>query len=314
MAHRLTGTHVFHPDLRLAARLLPSGFAGRTTTAAMRRAAALGRDRSPDIVEQVSETASVRVHRPASVPDPAPAVLWIHGGGLVLGTARQDDGLCRRFAAETGALVASVEYRLAPEHRFPAALEDCYAALTWLAAAPDIDAGRIAIAGGSAGGGLAAALAIMARDKGEIRPAFQLLVYPMLDDRTAARPDPGAATRRLWNNRANRYGWASYLGREPGSDGVSSYAAPARCSDLAGLPPAWIGVGSVDLFHDEDVEYARRLTASGVPCRLDVVDGAFHGFDYVAGAAVARRFADLRIEALRAGLTGTPQTGDGMLR
>ena len=240
--------------------------------------------------------AGVRLFRPAGATGPTPALLWIHGGGYVLGSARQDDRLCRGFSRRLGITVTSVEYRLAPEHPYPIPLEDCYAALTWLAALPAVDADRVAIAGASAGGGLAAALALLARDRGEITPALEVLVYPMLDDRssaTAANPN-----YRLWNTRSNRFGWKAYLG-----DTDPQVAVPARRDDLGGLPPAWIGVGTHDLFHDEDLAYAARLTGAGVPCHVEVVPGAFHGFDMlVPKAQVSRRFFDSQCDSLRAAL------------
>ena len=205
--------------------------------------------------------------RPASA-NPAPALLWIHGGGYVMGTAKQDDRLCRRFARELGVTVAAVDYRLAPEHPYPAPLEDCYAALTWLAALPAVDPARVAIGGASAGGGLTAALALLARDRGEVTPTLQLLAYPMLDDRSASGPEN--PNYRLWSPKSNRFGWAAYLGNAD-----PNIAVPARHEDLSGLPPAWIGVGTNDLFHDEDLAYAERLTAAGVPCQVEVVPGAF---------------------------------------
>jgi acetyl esterase/lipase len=221
----------------------------------------------------------------------------------VLGTAARDDPVCRQFAAEAGVLVASVEYRLAPEHPFPAPLEDCYAALKWLASRPNVDSARIAIGGSSAGGGLAAALAILAHERGEVPVAFQLLVYPMLDDRTAKRDDLDESRFRMWNNKANRFGWQAYIGREPGRDDIPGLAAPARYQDLSGLPPAWVGVGTLDLFFDEDVAFAERLRAAGVECEFVAVTGAFHGFDYlVGGSPVARDFRASQVRALRIGL------------
>lgn len=240
--------------------------------------------------------ASVRVQRPGSASGPGPALLWIHGGGYVIGNAAQDDGLCQRFSRELGITVGSVDYRLAPEHPYPAALEDCYAALLRLAELPEVDATRIAIGGASAGGGLAAALALLARDRGEVRPVLQVLSYPMLDDRSAALP----ANRdyRLWSPSANAFGWASYLG-----DADPAVAVPARRDDLAGLAPAWLGVGSLDLFHDEDVAYARRLQEAGVPCALEVVDGAFHGFDLLTPkTGVSQAYFASQCERLRAAL------------
>jgi acetyl esterase/lipase len=204
----------------------------------------------------------------------------------------QDDATCRRFARALGAVVAAVEYRLAPEHPFPTPLHDCHDALAWLASRDDVDADRVAIGGASAGGGLAAGLALLARDRGEVGPVKQVLAYPMLDDRTVLRNDIDERSLRLWDNRANRFGWSSYTGLPPGSPRISGLAAPARHDDLTGLPPAWIGVGTLDLFHDEDVAYAERLRSAGVDCELDIVDGAFHGFDIVrAGAQVSKAFA-----------------------
>jgi acetyl esterase/lipase len=258
----------------------------------------LQRGRSHGDVEvlTLSSGVGVRLHRPTGVSQPAPALLWIHGGGYVMGSAQQDDRLCRRFARELGITVAAVDYRLAPEHPYPASLEDCYSALTWLAALPAVDPARVAIGGASAGGGLAAALALLARDRGEVTPTLQLLAYPMLDDRTGAGPDN--PNYRLWGPKSNRFGWAAYLG---GAD--PQVAVPARRDDLSGLPPAWIGVGTHDLFHDEDLAYAERLTQAGVPCQVQVIDGAFHGFDQVVPkAAVSRAFFANQCASLRAAL------------
>jgi acetyl esterase/lipase len=229
-------------------------------------------------------------------------MLWIHGGGFVMGSAAQDDALCRHFAEELGIVVASVDYRLAPESRFPVPLDDCHDALAWLADRPYVDATRIAVGGASAGGGLAAALAILARQRGEVSLSFQLLTYPMLDDRTGCRTGIDERHFRLWNNRSNRFGWQSYTGLAPGSPGVTGLAAPARCDDLSGLPPAWIGVGTLDLFHDEDLDYAERLSAVGVECAVVEVPGAFHGFDLVAKATVVRQFRASQVAALAGAL------------
>ncbi len=230
-------------------------------------------------------------------------MLWIHGGGMVMGTAAQDDAICRHFSEELGITVAAVDYRLAPEHPFPVPLDDCHDALRWLAHQPGVDTTRIVVGGASAGGGLAAGLALLARRRGEVRLAFQLLSYPMLDDRTATRVDSGARKRRLWSNASNRFGWQSYLGRAPGGGDVDGLAAPARADDLAHLPPAWIGVGTADLFYEEDVAYAERLNAAGVACALDVVQGAFHGFDVIRpNAGVARAFRTAQTAALAAAL------------
>jgi acetyl esterase/lipase len=243
----------------------------------------------------------VRLHRPVGVSTPAPALLWIHGGGYIMGSARQDDMLCRRFARTLGITVAALDYRLAPEHPYPAALEDCYAALTWLAGLPAVDHERVAFGGGSGGGGLAAALAFWARDRGEVTPVLQVLAYPMLDDRSSDRPEIDASGHRLWSFDSNRFGWSAYLG-----DADPDVAVPARRDDLAGLAPAWIGVGTHDLFHDEDLAYAERLKAAGVPCHVDVVDGAFHVFDLVAPKVqVSQSFFNSQCAALREAFTAT---------
>jgi acetyl esterase/lipase len=217
----------------------------------------------------------LRVFRPEQRRHSA-ALLWIHGGGLVLGSARMDDRFCAATARELGIVVASVEYRRAPQHPFPAALDDCLAAWTWLAAT---EGPRIAVGGQSAGGGLAAALTQRLHDADGADPVAQLLFCPMLDDRTAARRDLDAADHLMWHNRDNLFGWSSYLGREPGTPDLPPYAVPARRTDLTGLPPTWIGVGDIDLFHDEDRDYADRLTAAGVDTTFVLVPGAPHAFE-----------------------------------
>ncbi|QUQ63932.1 alpha/beta hydrolase [Kutzneria sp. CA-103260] len=293
---------VFHPDLRLA-RFLPRTVTTPALLPVMRFMTRMAARTTPPDVEVVAvgEQASVRVFRPASGRRSAPALLWIHGGGYVAGNAAFEDTFCREVAGRLDVVVASVEYRLAPEHPFPAPLDDCYAGLRWLADDPGVDRARIAIGGASAGGGLAAGLALMARDRGEIAPVFQLLVYPMLDDRTADRADIDPRTLRVWSQRSNRFGWRSYLGSAVKD--VPYLAAAGRCEDLTGLPPAWIGVGTADLFHDEDVRYAARLTEAGVPCALEIVPGAYHGFDAIErSAGVSRQFTQTQLSVLDAAL------------
>jgi acetyl esterase/lipase len=286
----------FHPDLRRIARFIPRQLVTPTTLPILRMGTRLMGRKAPEDVEVLTLTSGVgvRLYRPASASAAGPALLWIHGGGYVIGNAAQDDVLCRRFARELGATVASVDYRLAPEHPYPTSLEDCYSALTWLARLPSVDPARVAVGGASAGGGLAAALALLARDRAEIPVAAQLLVYPMLDDRTVDRDGLDNTGHRLWNQSSNKFGWASYLG-----DADPDIAVPARREDLSGLPPAWMGVGTLDLFHDEDVVYAERLKAAGVPCEVEVVPGAFHGFDgIVPKAEVSQSFFNSQCAAL----------------
>ncbi|MBF6204220.1 alpha/beta hydrolase [Streptomyces gardneri] len=235
-------------------------------------------------------------------------MLFIHGGGYVLGTASLGDHFCRRVAARLGAVAASVEYRRAPRHRFPAPLEDCYAALRWLAAQPDVDAERIAIVGESAGGGLGAVLALLAGERAEVRPVLQALSYPMLDDRTAERTDIDPRRLRMRSQRHNRLGWRAYLG--PVANGpVPPLAAPARYVDLSAAPSAWIGVGTNDLFYDENIAYADRLRQAGVPCTLHEVRGGYHGFELIEHRApVSRAFSRARMTALDEALNGKGRT------
>ncbi|CAM3725766.1 MFS transporter [Tsukamurella ocularis] len=232
------------------------------------------------------------------------ALLWIHGGGTVIGAPEVDHRRCVRMARDTGTVVVSTRYRLAPEHPFPAGHDDCYAALRWLhdgAAARGIDASRIGVGGASAGGGLAAGVVQRAVDEG-LPVAFQLLVYPMLDDRTPVRPADHRGAL-VWTRRSNAFAWDAYLGAGHAERDVPAYAAPARRSGLTGLPPAWIGVGDLDLFHDEDVDYARRLEAAGVPVDLLVEPGMYHAADLLAPRATPiRAFNRSAIGALRRGL------------
>ena len=295
----------FHPDLRRVARWLPRAAVSRRTLKPVRMFTGLqARIPTSDVSVNGVGPISVRVHRPASSDRPLPALLWVHGGGYVIGTAAMDDALCRHFAESLGIVVAAVEYRLAPEHRFPVPLHDCHDALAWLARQPHVDPTRIAVGGASAGGGLAAAVALLARERGEVQLAFQLLAYPMLDDRTAARADLDESKFRLWNNAANRFGWQSYTGHPPGSVEVGGLAAPSRYDDISGLPPAWIGVGTLDLFYQEGLAYASRLRGADVECELDIVEGAFHGFDYIRPkAAVSQAFRSSQVKALAAALT-----------
>lgn len=232
-----------------------------------------------------------------------PAILHTHGGGFILGRAEGEVGYLQQLAKELDCVIASVEYRLAPETRYTGSIEDNYAGLRWLyreAKSFGVDAARIAVLGESAGGGHAALLAITARDRGEVPLIFQSLIYPMLDDRTGSTAHlPGFIGAVGWDAPANRYGWRSFLGMAPGGR-VPPAAVPARVDDLRGLPPAFIAVGGVDLFVSEDVTYARRLTESGVPTELLVVPGAFHAFDRVAPETPqGRRFTQAKLSALR---------------
>lgn len=239
-----------------------------------------------------------------------PVYLHMHGGGFVSGRVTRNPGIQQMLAQQAGCLLVSVDYRLAPETRFPGALDDNYAALRWLhdqADALGIDRARIAIGGDSAGGGHAAMLAIAARDRGEFPVAFQLLVYPMLDDRTGStQAVPPHMGKIAWTAGSNRFGWASLLGQAPGLKSVPPGSVPARTQNLAGLPPTFIAVGGLDLFAPEDIAYARRLNEAAVPVELLVVPGAFHAFQITSpDARVSRQFKAAIVAALRRGLAVT---------
>jgi len=307
---RQPGDRAFHPELA-AARWIPPFSYGPRLARMMRGLRPRAGDPGAGVTAEeivVSPTVSLRVLRPATAAVDLPALLWIHGGGHLFGAPEQDDGANAALVRELGIVVAAARYRLGAEAPAPASADDCYAALEHLAEHAEelgIDARRIAVGGASAGGGIAAGVVLLAHDRGRIPIACQLLVYPMLDDRTAGRDDLDSLRVRMWTPKSNRLGWATYLGTEPGSDDVPDYAAPARREDLTGLPPAWIGVGTLDLFHDEDVDYARRLERAGVPVELVVVPGAFHGFDQLfAETRVVRDFRRSQADALRrAGLS-----------
>ena len=243
------------------------------------------------------------------VVDPAPSetgkplLLHMHGGGFMM----VDPTLMPRLqaiATDCDCVVVSVDYRLAPETRYSGSLEDNYAALKWAyahATELGIDRSRIAVGGESAGGTHAASLAIHARDRNEVPIVFQLLIYPALDDRTgSSQPVPPAIGNFMWTASANRLAWSSLLGVPAGSSKVPAAAVPSRVASVAGLPPAWIGVGSIDLFVEEDMDYARRLVHAGVATELLVMRGAFHGFDiFVPDAEASRQFTASWKSALR---------------
>ena len=271
------------PELRVPTRLpFPEASeAGRAV--GMARRIVPGPTGAPDV--------EVLVFTPPDAAGPMACIFHIHGGGYVMGAAGPQEPVHRTTAARLGCVIVTVEYRLAPETPFPGPIEDCYATLAWVfdnAAELGVDATRIGVMGESAGGGLAAGLALLARDRGRYRLAFQHLIYPMIDDRTCTAADPHPHVGEyIWTPHNNLFGWTSLLGRAPGGEGVSPYAAAARAEDLTGLPPTFISTGAMDLFLEEDLEYARRLIRAGVPTELHVYPGGFHGFDFHPTAQVA---------------------------
>ncbi|MET8101695.1 alpha/beta hydrolase [Streptomyces sp. NPDC005236] len=248
---------------------------------------------------------SLLVIRPSAPPanGPRPVIYHSHGGGMVLGNNRAGVELVLEWARELDAVVVSVEYRLAPEHPYPAGVEDVYAGLLWTARhAGDVggDPERIVVAGASAGGGLTAALALLARDRRGPRPLAQVLMYPMLDDRNDSLSAHQMAGVGAWDRTANETAWTAVLGDARGGPDVPAYAAPARASDLSGLPPAFLDVGSAETFRDEVVDYASRIWQAGGVAELHVWPGGFHGFDaFAPHTALARTARAARIAWLR---------------
>lgn len=251
----------------------------------------------------------LRVYTPSGGGGPLPGLLYMHGGGFVVGSVEQVHPVLIRISAEVGVVVVSVEYRLAPENPFPAGLDDCYAALMWTAKSATelgIDLERLAVCGYSAGGGLAAALALLARDRGGPAICFQYLGAPELDDRLDTPSMRAYVDTPLWNRPFAEFSWDSYLGAGMrGGDEVSRYAAPARAEDLSGLPPAFVTACQFDPLRDEGIAYAQRLAQANVPTELVVYPGTFHGSELVEDAAIAKRMSADMIATLRRALIGS---------
>jgi len=242
-----------------------------------------------------------------------PGVLWIHGGGYAIGTPAQSLATVKRLVGASNAVVVLPDYRVSTEAPYPAALDDCYDALLWLrdhAGELGVADDQLVVGGESAGGGLTAAVTLLARDRGEVAVAFQMPLYPMIDDRQTASSRDNSAP--VWNTNSNDAAWDLYLAGLRGGD-VPAYAAPARATDLAGLPPTLTFVGDIEPFHDEVVDWCQRLSAAGVPVSIEVYPGAFHAFDLVSGSApVSRRARAFLIDGFRDYLARyrTPQPAD----
>ena len=232
----------------------------------------------------------IKIYRPRASDGPLPGLLYIHGGGYILGSADMMDPALQQLVSELEGVIVSVDYRLAPEHPYPAPLEDCYAALQWFSDNAEelgSDSSRIAVMGPSAGGGLTAALSLLARDRNGPSILFQMPLYPMLDDRGLTRSSREITDDRVWNQAKNRLAWELYLGT---NEEAAPYAAPARATDLSGLPPAYMCVGDLDPFRDETIDYVLRLTQAGVPTEFHLYPGCFHGFEeYLPSAEISQR-------------------------
>ena len=293
----MTSHHALDPEVAAVAELVPFADLNAEILATFRTAFALETPASAtvDRIEHVvpgDPAVPLRVHRAKGAGGARPCVYSIHGGGYVLGSNTMDDPRLEDWCPKLGVVGVSVDYRLAPETPYPGPLEDCYRGFVWTHAHADelgIDPERIGVMGVSAGGGLAAALALLVRDRGEVPLAFQLLDSPMLDDRQRT-PSSRGDDLAVWSRGSNTFGWKSYLGDLYGRDDVPATAAPARAEDLSGLPPALVSVGAVDGFRDEDIDYALRLNQAGVPTELHVYPGACHGFTMLTpDAAVTKQ-------------------------
>lgn len=247
----------------------------------------------------------LRIYRPKSSNERLPALLWIHGGGYILGSIEDNDDLCMRFVKEANCVVVSVDYRLAPEHPYPAPIEDCYSALKWIAdnaESLNIDANRIGVAGASAGGGLTAALTLLARDRQYPSLCFQMPLYSMIDDRNNAPSTNEIKEGFVWNQKTNEAGWKMYLGKLSGTDHIPAYAAPARAEDYRNLPYTYTCVGQLDPFRDETLTYVTKLAQAGVDVEFHLYPGCYHSFEGInPNADISVRAVNEYIHAVKKG-------------
>jgi acetyl esterase len=247
----------------------------------------------------------LRIYRPKLNNETLPVLLWIHGGGYVLGSVEDNDELCMNFVKEARCVVVSVDYRLAPENPYPAPIEDCYSALKWIAdhaESLNIDSNRIGVAGASAGGGLTAAVTLLARDRQYPSLCFQMPLYPMIDDRNNTPSANEIKEGLVWNQKTNEAGWRMYLGALYGSDDIPSYAAPARAEDFSNLPYTYTCVGQLDPFRSETLTYVSKLAEAGVDVEFHLYPGAYHGFEVLNPATeVSVRAVTEYIQAVKNG-------------
>lgn len=302
-----------HPELRPVAKIMPPFSFNRSNLWLTRLLTNLQpKPKIPSNIQidnlfiqsqDLNHKLRLRIYQSITSVSSAPGLVWMHGGGFILGKPEMDEPLLISLAQELNIKIVSVDYRYAPEHPFPTPLDDCYTALQWVhsqAQTMGIDPTRIAIGGKSAGGGLAATLIQLAHDRQEVKPIFQMLIYPMLDDRSSIRSDLANKEWPTWSQASNQFGWESYLQQKCGSENLPAYSVASRREDLSGFPPAWISVGTLDLFYEEVVGYAQKLQNCGVDCELVVIPGVFHGFDvFSQKIQIAKGFRKLQIAALK---------------
>lgn len=304
---------MMHPQLRAAGalmRIFPGSYSRTALKLLGRMTAKMGRKRARRLKDMRFEPVNITcggrtlrlcIYRPLTQAKDTPGLLWIHGGGYALGFPEQDEVFIRRFISAVPCTVVAPDYRLSAEAPYPAALDDCYAALLWLrdhAEEYGIRSDHLMIGGDSAGGGLTAALAIRARDAGEVSVAYQMPLYPMLDDRMNTASSGSNAP--VWTGRSNRSAWELYLGELFGREDVPCYAAPARLSDYSGLPPAFTFTGSIEPFRDETVHYMEALRGAGIPAEYRIFDGCYHAFDIMCPrSAPAREATALLLDNFR---------------
>lgn len=297
-----------HPELKAAFEAAPAMTITAETLSSLQKYFVIAPEALPkdDAVEVHDEVIGgklrVMVYKPKSDAEKLPGLLWIHGGGHILGTPEQDAALCIRFAKEAGCIVVAPDYRLAPEHKYPADVEDCYNALVWMTENLPVRKDRVAVSGQSAGGGLTAAVALMARDKKAPAIHFQMPLYPMLDCRTITPSTYQITDHRVWCRDFNLTAWKIYLGDDVNADNVKdvpAYVSPALAEDVSNLPPAYIMVGGLDPFRDESIAYAQRMMQAGVPVELHVVPGCTHGFEVgFPDAEVSKRAMNEYVKAM----------------
>lgn len=305
-----------HPELRTMLSVMPELNFDRENLEPMRKAMDemfVGAPQNPalSIEDRFIPAADgeyqlrVRVYSPRTKTETLPGILYIHGGGYIVGSVETFDDTCQELAHDLSSVVVSVDYRLAPEHPYPIPLEDCYSALLWFAANAvemGVDPARIAVVGASAGGGLTAAVSLLARDRNGPAIAFQMPLYPMIDDRHITVSSNEITDHRVWNAKFNRQGWEMYLGEQARGE-VSPYAAPARATDFSRLPPTYTCIGDLDPFRDETIEYVLKLTQAKVPVEFHLYPGCFHGFEHsVPNASVSKRAKQEYNQALKRAL------------